>query len=209
MFANKPIIGIIGGIGSGKSFVANLFGQLGCLVLNSDDQVSVAYQLPEVQATLRSWFGPSIFDSDGKLNRKSLAAIVFRDPAQLRRLEGLLHPLVGQLRDRAMAAHAHDPQVLAYIWDTPLLLEADLARHCDAIVFVDAPPEIRLRRVQSTRHWSEREWLEREKSQLPLDNKRKIAKYIIRNAADADDEVRSQVREVFSRILAEVRRQTG
>ena len=105
-----------------------------------------------------------------------------------------------------MAAHAFDPQVLAYVWDTPLLLEAGLAPQCDAIVFVDAPPAERLRRVQATRGWTDQDWHAREKSQLPLDNKRRIAKYIVQNTADLDDEVRSQVREVLSRILAEVRR---
>lgn len=206
MFAGKPIIGIIGGVGSGKSHVAGLFGELGCLVINSDEQVSQVYKLREVQDTLREWWGPSILLPDRRVNRSAIARIVFADPVQLRRLESLLHPRVAELRDQAMAARAQDPATLAYIWDAPLLIEAGLAPRCDAIVFVDAPPEQRLRRVQSTRGWTEAQWLAREKSQLPLDNKRKIAKYMVCNAADADNEVRRQVREVLSCILAEVRR---
>jgi dephospho-CoA kinase len=206
MFDGKPIIGIIGGIGSGKSYVANLFGQLGCLVINSDDQVSLVYQLPEVQTTLRSWWGPSAFLPNGQINRHGIAAIVFNDPGQLRRLEALLHPLVGQLRDQTMAAHVHDVKIAGFIWDTPLLVEAGLARQCDAIVFVATPPEERLRRVQVSRGWTVAQWVAREKSQLPLDNKRRIAKYTICNTAAADEEVRRQVREVLSRILAEVGR---
>ncbi len=206
MFAGKPIIGIVGGVGSGKSHVAGLFGELGCLVINSDEQVSQVYRLREVQDTLREWWGPSILLPDRQVNRSAIARIVFADPVQLRRLESLLHPRVAELRDQAMAARAQDPATLAYIWDAPLLIEAGLAPRCDAIVFVDAPPEQRLRRVQSTRGWTEAQWLAREKSQLPLDNKRKIAKYMVCNAADADNEVRRQVREVLSCILAEVRR---
>lgn len=209
MFANKPIIGIVGGIGSGKSHVARMFGELGCLVSNADQLVTLAYQREDVKQTLKTWWGGEIFDERGNVNRAAVAGKVFANPEQLRRLEGLLHPLVAQMRDQAMAAAANDPCVLAYVWDIPLLVEVGLAERCDAVVFVDAPDEDRFQRVQRTRGWSREEWTRREKSQLPLDKKRRIANYMVRNAADADDEVRGQVREVLSRILAGVGRATG
>jgi len=100
-----------------------------------------------------------------------------------------------------MSAAANDPQVVAYVWDTPLLFEAGLATQCDAVVFVDAPIEQRVRRVRETRGWDEAELLRRQKSQWPLDKKRRISDYVVTNTADADY-ARGQVREVLSRILA-------
>jgi dephospho-CoA kinase len=96
---------------------------------------------------------------------------------------------------------APDPEVVAFVWDTPLLLEAGLKDQCDAVVFVDAPPELRLQRVSRARGWDIAELLRRENLQWPLDRKREIADYVIRNTADAG-EARSQVRDVLSRILA-------
>src|ERR1700712_2002924 len=99
MFHGKPIIGISGGIGSGKSFVARLFGELGCVVIDSDAQVRIAYDLPRVKQALREWWGDGVFDAGGNVSRSAVARRVFADPAERARLEGLLHPLVAQMRD--------------------------------------------------------------------------------------------------------------
>src|SRR5687767_11437573 len=93
MFAGKPIIGITGGIGSGKSFVAKIFGELGCHVIHSDEQVKAAYEDPHVRKTLRDWWGDKVFKPDGQVDRGAIAKKVFTDPAERLRLEGLLHPL--------------------------------------------------------------------------------------------------------------------
>jgi len=150
---------------------------------------------------LRQWWGREVFDRDGRVDRGAIARRVFSDERELRRLEGLVHPVVSELRDRQMREAAADPSVVAYVWDTPLLLEAGLAEDCDALVFVECPARERQRRVMRSRGWTAAEWARREKKQLPLDKKRKAANYIIRNTAGAD-QVRSQVREVLSRILA-------
>jgi dephospho-CoA kinase len=200
MFAGKPVIGILGGIGSGKSFVARLFGELGCLVISSDEQVQEACQREDVRRTLAEWWGPGVLNPDGSVNRSAIAARIFADSAERRRLEQLLHPLVDQMRRRRMEAAAGDPAVLAFVWDTPLLLETGLNEQCDAVVFVESPPEQRLQRVRQSRGWSRDEWARRENSQAPLDKKREMAKYMVRNTAGAD-EVRHQVRDMLSRIL--------
>ena len=137
----------------------------------------------------------------GDINRPFVARKVFGDEAERRRLEGLIHPWVAEARRREMAAAANDPQVVAYVWDTPLLFEAGLNGECDAVVFVDAPQEQRLERVKVTRGWDEAELLRRQKSQWPLDKKRRISDHVVTNTADADY-ARGQVREVLSRILA-------
>jgi dephospho-CoA kinase len=100
-----------------------------------------------------------------------------------------------------MREMSQNAAVVAFVWDTPLLLEAGLKGQCDAVVFVDAPPELRLERVARSRGWDLPELLRRENLQWPLDRKREIADYVIRNTADVG-EARSQVRDVLSRILA-------
>jgi dephospho-CoA kinase len=205
LFHGKPIIGITGGIGSGKSTVAGMFGQMGCLVIDADEQVRQAYQDPAIIEQLQEWWGDEIVQNPGsapvQVNRKKIADIVFSDPGQKQRLENLLHPKVAELRQQRMADAAGDPQTVAFIWDTPLLFEAGLRSGCDAIVFVESPFSQRLERVQQSRQWDEAELRRREKSQWPLDKKRKISDYIIDNTANADH-VRGQVSEVFFRILA-------
>lgn len=201
MFAGKPIIGITGGIGSGKSFIARLFGEMGCFVIDSDAQVRAAYQDPRVLQTLREWWGDAVLNPDGSLDRSAVARRVFASEPDRRRLEGLVHPLVARQRDRQMREMSQAPGVVAFVWDTPLLLEAGLKDQCDAVVFVDAPPQTRLARVARTRGWDSAELLRRENLQWPLDRKREIADYVVSNTADAG-EARSQVRDVLSRILA-------
>jgi dephospho-CoA kinase len=203
MFAGKPIIGIAGGIGSGKSFIANLFTPEGCAVIDSDAQVRSAYTNPEVLDILRKWWGDTVFHSDGSVNRAAIAKRVFANPPERLRLEGLLHPLVGKLRHRQMEELANKPEIVAFIWDTPLLFEAGLNGQCDAILFVETPLDVRQERVARTRGWSPEELLRRENLQWPLDRKRQISDYVIQNTADAGV-ARSQVRDVLSRILARV-----
>jgi len=207
MAHKKPIIGIVGGIGSGKTFVARLFGELGGLVISSDDEVRKAYDLPEVKQALHSWWGDSVFLPTGEVDRHAVAGKVFADAGQRQRLENLLHPLVNQSRHRIMDAHQLDPQIKAFIWDTPLLFEAALNTGCDAIVFVDSPLEDRLKRVQAQRGWDLAELTRREKSQWPLDKKREMSDYVVRNTGPAD-QVREQVQQVLSLILNKSRYST-
>jgi dephospho-CoA kinase len=202
VFAGKPVIGVVGGIGSGKSFVADLFGELGCLVIKSDDQVREAYRSPEVLNAVRQWWGDAVFDAAGEVNRQEIARRVFADVEQRRRLEALIHPMIGRLRDKLMQERAADPDVRAFIWDTPLLYEAGLDRECDAVVFVEVPEEVRLQRVMANRGWDALELKRRENSQMALDKKRSMAQYIVRNNADAAS-ARRQVEAVLSRILTQ------
>lgn len=200
MFFGKPIIGIVGGIGSGKSFVADLFGELGCLVIKSDEQVYQAYRLPEVKQRLREWWGTEVFDSIGEVSRPAVAQRVFNDAQQRQRLEGLIHPIVTRLRNELMLGHANDAQVKAYVWDTPLLYEVGMDRECEAVVFVDAHRDLRVERLRRQRGWDAGELDRREKSQIPLDKKRELAQYRVVNTADAVS-TRRQVEAVLSRIL--------
>ncbi len=196
----KPIIGIAGGIGSGKSFVAKLFGELGCLVLHADEQVKSAYADPAIRQTLQSWWGPAVFNPDGSVNRPQIATLIFSDSRDRLRLEQLLHPWVDRNRREIMTQAAQNPQIHAFVLDTPLLLETGLNRECDAVVFVDAPDAVRLDRVRQQRGWNEAELSRREKLQWPLDKKREISDYVAVNTAEVDA-IRGQVRDILSRIF--------
>jgi dephospho-CoA kinase len=200
LFSNKPIIGLLGGIGSGKSFIADLFGEFGCLVIRSDKLAEDAYNNPAVLGALREWWGDKVFSPDGKVNRKAISDLVFADSQERSRLEGLIHPLVGAERDRMMEAGAAEAKIKAIVWDSPLILETGIDDQCDALVFVDAPLQARLARVSARRGWNSEELARREKLQMPLDNKQKISDYVIDNTADADY-ARGQVKDVIFRIL--------
>jgi dephospho-CoA kinase len=197
----KPIIGIAGGIGSGKSFVADLFGQMGCQVVRADNHVHAAYNRPDVRRTLRQWWGDRAFLPDGSVHRRAVADIVFTDPAERIRLEKLIHPLVHEQRKQETARAQADPSVSAVAWDIPLLFETGLNAECDCILFVDAPREVRLSRLKG-RGWTEADLVERENLQLPLDKKRALSQYYLSNA-DGIDVVREQARDVLSRILTD------
>jgi dephospho-CoA kinase len=201
MYAGKPIIGIAGGIGSGKSTVARLFGQMGCVVIDSDALVRQAYKDPKVKQALKKWWGGLIFDPSGEVDRAAVWRKVADRPDERRRLEQFVHPIVNEARERLMRTNGKSPQVLAFVWDTPLLFETGLNTHCDAVVFVESPQNLREKRVQDARGWTPVQLAERENLQLPLDRKREISDYVVVNTAD-EDYARGQVREVLSRILA-------
>lgn len=203
MYAGKPIIGIVGGIGSGKSLVARLFGEEGCHVIDSDAQVRQAYEDANVVQKLREWWGNSVTQSDGKVDRAFIAGLVFKDVQERRRLESLVHPWVNAARVLEMDRAIKGGDPVAFVWDTPLLFEAGLAASCDAIVFVDAPMSVRIERVGRGRGWDEKELIRRENSQWALDKKRSLSDYVVSNAADAA-QARDQVRELLPRILAQV-----
>src|SRR4051812_31575414 len=176
------------------------------MVIDSDAAVGEAYQRAEVREKLKEWWGAQIVLPNGQVNRKEIARRVFNDEQERRRLEQLIHPIVAELRDEQMRQAATDASVKAYVWDTPLLLEAGLGEQCDFIVYIDAPELQRLERVRQARGWDEAQWRQREKLQMPLDKKLDMANDIVRNTAGADDEVRNQVRKVLSRILAGISR---
>src|SRR5256885_17123393 len=102
MFAGKPIIGIAGGIGSGKSTVAQAVGEMGCLVINSDQMARDAYKDPSVKSTLKQWWGKLVFDPSGEVDRSAVARKIFNYPSERQRLERLIHPIVNEHREKLM-----------------------------------------------------------------------------------------------------------
>ena len=197
----KPTIGLAGGIGSGKSKVADLLGQLGACVINSDAENRRQLESDEVRGVLESWWGSRVLDERGRVDRRRVAEIVFADAAERQRLEGLLHPRIDAARRKHAAAAQDDPAVRAIVIDAPLLFEAGLDRDCDAVIFVDAPLAVRQARVMATRGWPPDELRRREDSQMPLDSKRVRADYICINDSD-EAALARQVEIIFRQIVS-------
>ena len=198
-FAGKPILGIVGGIASGKSFVSRTLATLGCFVIDSDALAHAIYRKPETIRTLSEWYGPDVLDAFGQVDRRAVGAIVFRDPSQRKRLEDLLHPLINAERIALMQHAASDPAVRAFVWDSPLLIEAGLHRECDALLFVDTPREIRQQRVSRSRGWSAAELDRRENVQLSLVHKRELATHLI-DGTLGESELRLELEAVVDRL---------
>lgn len=197
---HKPVIGLLGAPGSGKSLVARQLQQLGCAVIDADEIARQALDEPAVRDQLVTWWGSEVLDAAGKVSRQAVGAIVFKNPEQLAKLEALTHPRVHARRSALRKQFQADPAVKAIVEDCPLLLEKQLEGDCDVLVYVDAPRAVRLQRVKQTRGWSEAELLGREKNQWPLDTKRSRADYVVSNHA-AESDTLAQVRSVLSQIL--------
>ena len=197
-----PIIGLVGGIGSGKSALAAAFESLGCRRLDADRAGHDMLARADVYAELVTTFGNSILAPDGRIDRQRLAAVAFADDASTAALNrivgGALWP---EFRRRALeAADAAPSQAPAVVLDAALLYESETADLCDAVVFVEAPDEVRRRRLHSARGWTWEEVLRRESRQFPLSRKRALADFLCTNDADLN-----ALRATAEQILADVR----
>lgn len=197
---STPVIGIVGGIGAGKSTVAQVFADLGCVVSDSDASVREIMQDPAVTQQLVAWWGREIFGADSQVDRSKIAQIVFNQQFERRKLEGLIHPLVHERR-RALIAQAIEDGAAGVIIDAPLLFEAGVDSECDAVIYIETPRDIRQARVQKTRGWDAGELDRRENSQLGLEHKRKRSDYTIANLG-SPDELKGRV----ARVLASIRK---
>lgn len=216
-----PVIGLCGGIGAGKSRVAAALAAAGCVVSDSDADARAALNDPDVAAALERILGSAVRGSDGTIDRRAVAQRIFADSAARAAVEAVMHPWIEQRR-RALFARAsaeagaqeqtqleaaHDnarddasPRTAALVIDAPLLFEAGLDRACDAIIFVDAPEELRQQRVRATRGWNDDELRQREAAQWPLQRKRAGAAHVIVNDVD-EAELEQRTQAVLRDIL--------
>jgi dephospho-CoA kinase len=201
-------IGLSGGIGTGKSSVSRMFAAQGAVVIDADAIVHElqARGMPLV-AEIAAAFGPGVLDAEGGLDRAALGALVFRDPEARTRLNQIVHPKVGaEFARRVAAARASGARVL--VLDIPLLFEGRRAgtgsaarMDFDATVLVYAPEALQVERQISRDGCSRDEALRRVRAQIPIEEKKALADYVIDNSGTLDETER-QVRDVLSRILA-------
>ncbi len=190
------VIGLIGGVASGKSFVARCFRELGAAVIDADQVGHQVLGRPEVVAAIaKQW--PEAINEQGQIDRKRLAEKVF-DPSdgrqELGKLEAITHPLIGQEIDAQIAA-LREQHAVAVVLDAPVLLEAGWSSKCDRVVFVVVPFEVRQQRA-SRRGWQPDEIQKRERSQRTLEEKQNESTDIIDNSGD-EDLTREQVRRLW------------
>jgi len=182
---SPPVVGIIGGIGSGKSLVAEAFVAHGGHVIAADRLGHEALRQPDIQAQIVARWGKQVLDAGGAIDRRRLAAIVFADTAERHALEAMTHPYIGRrLREEIAKARAR-PEVRLIVLDAAVMLEAGWQDVCAHRVFVDTPREVRAQRLQQ-RGWSAQELENREKAQLPVDEKRRYADAVVDNSGTPD-----------------------
>ena len=196
----KPIIGILGGLGSGKSTAAAEFAKLGCAVIDAD---KIAHELLEkstVREKVVASFGQAILDSTGKIGHKELADIVFADADKLSLLDKIIHPLVLRRAEELIKQYNRQNKVKAIVLDMPLLVEVGWAERCDKLIFVDCRQELRADRAKKMGIFNENQIKIRENFQISLDNKRNIAENIINNNSSFSA-LAKQVADIFSCIM--------
>ncbi len=179
------LVGLTGGIASGKSTLAAALRDLGAPVIDADaiSRGVVRKGSPALEEIARG-FGRVLLGPDGELDRKAMAALVFADPAERARLEAIVHPAVraGVAAETArLAAAGHD---LAF-YDVPLLFERGLEAEVDCVVVVHAPRGVQLARLQARDGMTRAEAEARLDAQLPIDEKARRADVVVSNEGDA------------------------
>ena len=201
------VVGLTGGIGSGKSTVARMLRELGATIIDADAivhdlQAPGAPMLDEIAAA----FGAELIDANGALDRKALGAIVFRDPKARIRLGLIVHPEVGRemVRQVQRAAGSGAPMAVA---DIPLLYEgrregrdtaAALGVECVILAWV--PESIQIERTVTRDGCTWEEALDRIRAQVPIEEKRALAEHIVDNTGSLE-ETEAQVRKIYEELV--------
>lgn len=184
---SKPMVGLIGAIGAGKSTVADRLRTLGATVIDADRTGHDVLRIPSVRDQLTQAFGPRILGADQEVDRKVLGSIVFADASERARLESIVHPAMLEEFRRLISSAWADPSVPMIVLDAAILLEVGWDQVCDRIVFVDAPRETRLDRLVQNRGWSEEELDRRERAQWSNERKKARADVIIENVGTKEE----------------------
>jgi dephospho-CoA kinase len=196
------VIGLLGGVASGKSMVAEQLASCGAKVINADLIGHEVLRKPAIEAAARKRWGEKVLGADGRIDRRRLAEMVFAsspDGLQDRAyLEELTHPEIVRIIKQQLESLARSA-VEAAVLDAPLLWEAGLDKLCDKLVFVDLPPEVRLQRALA-RGWRKEDFAAREDAQKSLDFKRGRADVVIDNSG-SPEQTQAQVRRLWQTLI--------
>jgi len=184
-----PLLGIVGGVASGKSIVAQLLERKGAAVIDADRLAHEVLKLNDLKQQARERWGETVFGPDGQIDRKRLGQIVFapapEGPRELKVLEQWTHPRVRQMIDERIRQISAEGTATAIVLDVPLLVEAGWHQLCDHVLFVDVPREVREARALA-RGWTAQEFAGRESAQQPLAEKRGVAGVVIDNSGSLE-----------------------
>ncbi len=193
------MIGILGGLCSGKTTVAAEFAKLGCAIIDAD---KIGHELLEeavIKNKVVDLFGEGILDPEGRVDRKKLSEVVFANGHKLAELNKLLHPGVINRAEQLIKQYNGKNRVKAIVLDMPLLVEVGWAKRCDKLVFVNCKPRLRAKRAKKMGYSGEKQLKIRENFQISLDKKAAIADNIVDNNSGFS-ELTEQVAETFSYI---------
>jgi dephospho-CoA kinase len=198
-------VGLTGSIGVGKSFVASVFIELGCHVLDADHTARevVMPGTPGLKALVDA-FGKDILTADGMLDRKRLGALIFADESQRQRLNHILHPFIIARQDEILNAwEAEDPDGIGIV-DAALMIESSGYKRFDKLIVVHCRPEVQLERLMLRDKLSRDEALRRINSQMPQEEKQKFADYLI-DTSDGYESTRAQTEAVNQKLIRAIR----
>jgi dephospho-CoA kinase len=198
-------VGLTGSIGVGKSFVASVFVELGCHVLDADQTARevVMPGTPGLKALCES-LGEEILNPDGTLNRKQLGSIVFNDESKRQHLNYVLHPFIIERQDEIMNAwEAEDPDGIGII-DAALMIESGGYKRFDKLIVVHCRPEVQLERLMLRDKLSRDEALRRINSQMSQEEKQKYADYLI-DTSDGFVPTRTQIVAIHNKLIRVIR----
>jgi dephospho-CoA kinase len=195
------VIGLTGGIGTGKSAASAFLRELGVTVIDADEGTRAVQALgSDGLRRLVEAFGPRILTADGALDRAALGATVFADAAARQRLNAIVHPLVREwMADRLQEAAERGDE--AVVLDVPLLFETRGTEGLEAVILVYSPEELQLKRLVEQRGMDERAARERIAAQMPIDDKRRLASHVIVNTGTLED-LRGAVQRTWADVLA-------
>nr|WP_173051530.1 dephospho-CoA kinase [Nitrospira sp. KM1] len=194
------LIGLTGGVATGKSTVALMFRRLGAMVIDAD-RLARQVVTPGTPAwrKIRKAFGTGILNPDGTVDRCALGAVVFRDRAKRRMLENIVHPFVAREQRRlTKAATTRNPKVVV-IYDVPLLFETGIDRRVDYTIVVTAAQSTQLMRLRQRNGLNRADALRRIQSQMPLDRKARRANWIL-DGSDSPQQLHTAVRALYKSL---------
>jgi dephospho-CoA kinase len=197
----KPVLGVMGAIGSGKSTVASLFAEHGLAVIDADRIVDKLYSDTDfIKSKLVPVFGEKILREDQTVNRRFIADVVFSEADKLKALNQAVHPAVISRIYELMELYDKDNKVKGVVLDVPLLLETSLDKVCDYLIFIESDLDKSLQRASKRSGIAKKELEKRQKSQIFLDKKKNIANYTIYNNTETSA-MEGQVADVISDIF--------
>jgi len=193
-------VGLTGGLASGKSLVGRELARLGCHVISADE-LGHEVMLPggEAYAPILAEFGPEILNAEGQIDRAKLAATVFKDPERLEKLTRIVHPAVTRRQQALVADIASREPGAIVVLEAAILVETGGYRNFDQLIVVVCRREQQIERALEREKSTREDVLARLDRQLPLEEKRKVADYVI-DTSGTKDETLAQTRQVYESL---------
>jgi dephospho-CoA kinase len=193
------LVGLTGGIASGKSAVAKILQRLGAAIVNADELArEVVEPGREAWTEIVAAFGPQVLQGDQNLDRQKLRALIFNQPEARKRLESIIHPRVRALAEERIRQHAASGYSVV-IYEVPLLFEGNLQEWLRPVILVACDIETQTARLQERDHLTAADAQKHIAAQMSLSEKRRLADYIIENNGSLED-LERRTREILKKI---------